>query len=78
MAVNPKDIFKVMKAKETFDRNHPKFGPFLQAAHGAVQEGSVIEISVTPPDGKPIVTNLRVQASDMELLCELMEMSQKS
>ena len=38
-----------------------------------MEEGSLIEISVTPPDGEMISTNLKVQASDLELLQKLTE-----
>ena len=76
--MNPFDILKLRNAKNQFEQNHPKFGPFLRAAYETgIQEGSVIEISVTPPDGTPIVTNLRVQASDLEMLQELMQLAMK-
>ena len=71
--MNPMDLFRLAEARRRFNRNHPKFAPFLKAAkEAALQEGSVIEISVTPPGGDPIVTNLRVQADDLELLQEWM------
>ncbi|MFQ9151734.1 MAG: hypothetical protein ACLR6B_09685 [Blautia sp.] len=35
--------------------------------------GSILEITVTPPDGEPISTNLKVQSSDLELLQKLTE-----
>ncbi len=78
MAINPADLFKLAEARRKFKANHPKFGPFLHAAYEkAVCPGSVIEISVTPPEGEPIVTNLKVQESDLELLQELMQMGAK-
>ena len=36
----------------------------------ALEEGSLIEISVTPPDGEMISTNLKVQASRSEIASE--------
>ena len=38
-------------------------------------EGSVIEISVTTPDGKNYCTNLKVKAEDMEFLNSLKNMN---
>ena len=75
--MNPADLFRLMEARKKFKANHPKFGPFLRAAYEkGLAEGAVIEISVTPPEGEPIVTNLKVQASDLELLQEMMKMGQ--
>jgi hypothetical protein len=36
-----------------------------------VEEGSVIEITVTRPDGTATTGNMRVQPSDLEVLQEL-------
>ncbi len=69
MALNPLDLLKVKEAWHVFSANHPKFRPFIHAvAETGVPEGTVIEISFTPPDGKKLETNLKVQESDLELL----------
>ena len=69
MAFNPADLFRVRSAAETFNRNHPKLVPFLNAVKGkAMTPGSVIEIAVTDSTGERIETNLRVQESDIDLL----------
>ena len=76
--MNPLDLLKFKDAKKRFDENHPKFGPFLRAAYeSGIREGTVIEISVTPPEGGPIVTNLKVQESDLEMLRDLMQLAGK-
>lgn len=66
------DISAIMKAKsawETFTRNHPKFPMFLNAVRrDGIKEGTLIEISVVDPDGSKKETNVRVTASDLELL----------
>ena len=73
--MNPADLFRLAEARRKFNQNHPKFAPFLKAAQEkALQAGAVIEISVTPPEGEAVVTNLRVQESDLELLRDLMAM----
>lgn len=64
------DIKAVLQLKsvwKTFNENHPKFYPFLQAAQGTIREGSVIELAVTTPEGKRIESNLKITASDLEL-----------
>lgn len=76
MSMNPAAIMKMMQAKATFDRNHPKFGAFLKAVfQGGVEEGTVIEISVTKPGGQNMTTNFKVMQSDLDLLQELKNMS---
>lgn len=72
--MNPMALMKIMNAKNQFDANHPKFGAFLKAAFaGGIQEGTIIEMKVTKPDGETMTTNLKVKQSDLELLQELRE-----
>ena len=74
--MNPMDLMKIMSAKNRFDANHPKFGAFVKAAvGGGIQEGTILELTVTKPDGEKMTTNLKVQPSDLELLNELRNMS---
>ncbi len=71
------NMMKLMSAWNRFQANHPKFPMFCKAAVSkGVREGSLIEIAVTTPEGEKIETNLRVQASDLELLRELENMKQ--
>ena len=52
--MNPASIMKMMKAKNTFTANHPKFVSFLQYAFGSgIPADSVIEITVTKPGQEP-------------------------
>ena len=66
------NLMNLMQLKESwavFKHNHPKFPLFLKAAlNGPLKEGSVVEIRVTSPEGKNIATNLKLKASDLELL----------
>ena len=67
--MNPASIMKMMKAKNTFTANHPKFVSFLQYAFGSgIPADSVIEITVTKPGQEPVTSNIRVLQSDLELL----------
>jgi hypothetical protein len=47
----------------------------LQAAGAQIREDAVIEMAVVTPEGKRLETNLKVKASDMELLREAMELA---
>ena len=70
--MNPANIFKILEMKKRFDASHPKFGMFLSACgKESIQEGTIIEISVTTPDGKSKVTNLKLNADDIALLEEI-------
>ena len=72
MAFNPAALFKVKKSWETFCRNHPRFPAFMQAVQAAgIQEGTIIEVSVTTPVGKTMTTNVRLTASDMQAFHDL-------
>ncbi len=65
------NLMNLMQLKESwavFKDNHPKFPRFLKAAlNGSLKEGSVVEIHITPPEGKTLTTNLKLKASDLEL-----------
>ncbi len=69
--MNPMDLMKLKGYFDIFKRNHPKVPMFFQAATQSIGEGSVIEISVTSPEGKKICTNMRVTEADMELVRNL-------
>ncbi len=69
---SPGNMMKLMSAYGTFTKNHPKFSAFLNAVVSrGVDEGAVIEVTITNPGEVPMTTNMIVQASDLELLEEL-------
>lgn len=74
--MNPASIMKLMSAKNKFTSNHPKFVSFLSAVFGSgIQEGTIIELTVTKPGQAPMTTNIKVQQSDLDLLEEMRELS---
>lgn len=74
--MNPASIMKIMNAKNKFTENHPKFTAFLNAVFSrGITEGTVIEITVTRPGEEPIMTNLKVKQSDLDLLNELKDIA---
>lgn len=76
---NKMDIMKLMKIKgawEKFQKNHPKFMPFINAiSQNGITEGTIMELTVTTPEGKTLSTNIKVQASDLELLEQIKAMA---
>lgn len=74
--MNPMDLLQLKSSFETFQANHPRFAPFLRAIYqNGLTEGNIIEISVKTPEGTGYTTNLRLTASDLQLLQQLKEMA---
>lgn len=72
--MNPAAMIKLMNAKNTFTRNHPKFEAFIKAVfmrENGIPEGTIIEVTVTKPGGEPVSTNLKVMQSDLDMINEL-------
>ena len=68
MVMNFQALMQMKTLWQRFTDNHPKFPAFLRAAQPEIREGSVLTVSVKNPEGKVIETNLKVTASDMELI----------
>lgn len=75
--MNPMFFMQAKQRLELFRQDHPKILPFLNTVKAqALKEGSVIEIKVTDPDGKELVSNLRVTKNDVETVQMLMSQGQ--
>lgn len=75
--MNPAAMFKIMQAKNTFTKNHPKFEAFFKNVMvNKIVEGTVIEVSIQRPGEEAITTNIRVQQSDLDLVQSLKELGQ--
>lgn len=70
---NPMKLMQFKQMGERFRANHPRIPGFFEAAFRSVREGSVIEMTVTDPEGKSVCANIRVTAEDMEMLREARE-----
>lgn len=75
--VNPKMLMQIKSLFEQFRKNHPKVPMFFSAASNAIDEGSVIEISLTTSEGKNLCTNMRVTEDDLEMIKAIAEMVSK-
>ena len=74
--MNPASMMKIMQAKNTFEGNHPKIIAFLKAVFASkIEEGTIIEIKVQKPGEEPLLTNIKVKQSDLELMQELKNIS---
>lgn len=75
--MNAAAMIKLMGAKKNFEKNHPKFSAFVKRMlERGIDEGTVLEVTVTRPGEAPIRANIKVQTSDLELLRGLKEMSE--
>ena len=67
--INPTQLFQLLGAWQKFTANHPKFPKFLKAvAAEGIQEHTIIEVSVTTPEGKTYCSNLKITQDDLDLL----------
>ena len=72
---NPMNLLHMRERLELFNTDHPRVMPFLKAVgETALQEGSVLEVKVTTPDGREYVTNIRLNQNDLETI----EMAKKA
>ncbi len=73
--MNPLTLLQLKPMFERFQQRHPKFIQFFGYAGKSITEGSVLEISVTDPAGKKIVTNIRVDKDDIALFKQVLSMT---
>ena len=65
-------LLEIRNLWAAFTRRHPKFPQFLTAVQQAgIPEGTVIEVTITPPDGKTFTSNLKVTAEDIDAVKSL-------
>lgn len=77
--MNIGNMMKMQAALSQFNKTHPRVAPFLKAVQAdGIRPGTVIEITVTTPEGGSRTANIKVQESDLELLRSLSEMNKKS
>lgn len=75
---NPALLFKLLSAKKQLEQTHPKAAAFARSIQAqGIEAGSVIELTITRPDGTQTSTNLRVQPSDLEILQELQALRER-
>lgn len=72
--MNPMEMMRIASMIQKFKSNHPKLFPFFREASTKIADGSVIEITVTDPQGESLTSNIRVKADDLELIAALRDM----
>ena len=75
MNINPMMLMQLQQRMQTFQQDHPKFFPFMRAIKdNALEEGTILAMEVTTPDGKKLESNIKLTANDVETLRMLMSM----
>lgn len=72
--MNPMALMHFKPLFEKFRDRHPKFVQFFGYAGQSLGEDALVEISVTDPEGKKIVTNMKITAEDLELYQNIQEL----
>ena len=73
--MNPADTFKILVELNRFKADHPKAVAFVQSlTREGLQEGTVVEMKMTAPDGTEKICNLRVNEKDIALVALLREL----
>ena len=75
---NPLVLLQLKGQWEKFEKNHPKFRGFMNAAASqGIREGTIIEITITDPEGKTICSNLKITDADMDLIRTMQNLSRQ-
>ena len=70
--MNPMALMKLMQMKNQFSAAHPKFEAFLKMMFSRkLEEGTVLEMTITRPGEEPVTSNIKVSQSDIEMFEEL-------
>lgn len=73
--INPMKLLQLKPLVTQFQNAHPKFMQFMAAVgQSGMKAGTVVEISITDPDGKNICTNIKLSKEDLELFEGISEM----
>lgn len=74
MAINPVKLMQIKAAIAGVERRHPNLRKFFQAVgREKMREGTILELKVQTPEGKNMVTNIRLTKEDEELISELLK-----
>ncbi len=76
--MNPLELMQLKDKALVFKESHPKFISFLRAvSRRNLPEGTVMDVTITTPEGKTLSANLKLTVSDIELIRSLSELEKK-
>lgn len=71
MNINPLMLMQIKGEIDSFKERHPKLELFFADAVNRIDTDSVLEISVTSPQGNKIRTNIKITPEDKALIEKL-------
>lgn len=75
MALNPMQVLKLKDQLKAFTGRHPGFTSFVRAIRRkGLPEDSILDLTITTPDGKTMSTNLRLSAEDIAFVRTISEL----
>lgn len=75
MALNPLQIVKLKSMLNDFRKRHPGFTSFIRSIRKkGLPEGSVVDVTITRPDGEKVTTNFRITAEDIDFVSAISEL----
>ncbi len=71
------NITKILDIKKKFETNHPKFAAMIGtiASGNMVENGSIIELTITKADGTKVTGNMKVNEEDIEMMQQIKSMN---
>lgn len=74
--MNPMKLVQARSALAQFEKRHPRVRGFLESvSKDALREGTIVEVSVTTPEGRNYITNIKVTQEDIDLYKEVRGMN---
>ena len=69
MALSIPQLMRLMGEKRKFEERHPRLVSFFENEFSKpIEEGTILEISITRPGEKPVSANLKLTKEDEEVL----------
>ncbi len=66
--MNPLDLMQLSGRPSIFAKQHPRVVAFFKENGKELREGTIIELKMKTPEGKEMITNLRLTADDVETI----------
>ena len=68
MGFNPFEMMQFNNRFNTFGQQHPRVIAFFEENGHELREGTVVEIRLKTPEGKEMITNMRLTPDDVQTL----------
>ena len=74
MAMNPVKLMQIKATITGVERRHPNLRKFFEAVgREKLIEGTILELKVQTPEGKKLISNVKLTKEDEKLISELLK-----